>query len=179
MVIFIFLFQIVVGYKKPKYFHLTPSRKKLGRILGRGNRGSLSKVVLENGKLRKQVVQRVGKLIQKEMQMICSEKFNSIMRDTSDVAMEHFSWESIWIELNSKAPTFLSVVESALPTKTKLDKKPMLCMIAGMLAKFRNPKMCLVQAVVSLLLKSGHAGSQVSSLYCIVRCVNLLKVVSF
>ena len=105
----------------------------------------------------------IGKLIHKELQTICSGKFNSIMRDTSDITMEHFSWESIWIELESKAPIFLSVIESALPAKTKNKKKPVICMIASMLAKFRNRKMCQVQAVVSLLLKSAHAGSKVSS----------------
>ena len=83
--------------------------------------------------------------------MICSKKFNSVMRDTSDVAMEHFSWAFC------KAPIYLSLVVSA----TKLSKKPVICTIAGMLANFQNPKMCFVQEVISLLLKCGHAGSQV------------------
>lgn len=156
--------QVVVGYSKPKYFHLTPSRKKIGRILGRGNKSSLASIVLgpENMGLRKNVVRGVGKLMHQEFKFLCADSFPSMLRDTSDVALEHFSWESLWIEISRKAPTFVSVLESSLPAKTKLDKRPVLGMCAAMLAKFRNPKMCHVQAAISLVLHAGHAGTQVS-----------------
>ena len=55
-----------MGYSdKPKHFHLTPSRKKIGRILGRGNKGSLAATVLDpkNNVLQGKVIKCVTKVV--------------------------------------------------------------------------------------------------------------------
>ena len=115
----------------------------------------------ENEELQKNVVRGVGRILHQEFKSLCADSFPSILRDTTDVALKHFSWESLWMEILQKAPMFVSVLESCLPAKTKLDRRPVICMCAAMLAKYRNPKMCHVQAAVSLLLHAGHAGTQV------------------
>ena len=159
--------QVVVGYSRPRCFHLTPSRKKIGRLLGRGNKSSLAAIVLhpDNKELRRKVVMGVGKLMYEEIKSLCADSYHSIMRDTSAVALEGFNWESLWTEMLQKTPTVVSVLSSTMPDKTKVDKKPVICMCIAMIAKWRNTKMCHVQAAISLLLHAGHSGTQVHLLH--------------
>lgn len=158
--------QVVVAYKTAKLFNLTPSRKKIGRVLGRGNKSSLAAMVVHpsNKELRGHVVKQVGRMCFQEIKSLCSDNYYGMMRNTSDVSLTNFSWESIWIEVLNKAPTLVSILTSCLPAKTKfnVNKKPIICVAAAMLCKFRNPKMCHVQAAFSLILHAYHAGSQVS-----------------
>ncbi len=156
--------QVVVEYSKPRRFQLTPSRKKIGRLLGRGNKQSLASIVLhpDNKELQGRVVKGVGKLIQRELQSLCADSYPAMMRDTSDAALESFNWESLWIEASQKVPTLVAVLSNCMSAKSKLKKEPVICMCVAMLAKFRNPKKCHVQAAISLLLHAAHAGTQVN-----------------
>ena len=115
-----------------------------------------------NKELQSQVIKRIGKMCFQEIKHLCSDNYDSILRTTSDVAMTHFSWESIWIEISTKAPTLVSILKSCLPVKTKLNRKPVLCLCVSMLLKLRNRKMCHVQSAISLIVHAGHAGSMVS-----------------
>ena len=167
-----------MGYSdKPKHSHLTPSRKKIGRILGRGNKGSLAATVLDpkNNVLQGKVIKCVGRLLNRELQTLCANKTPSMMQETSAIALEQFCWELVWEEITKKAPILVSLLQLSLPQKSKLDKKPVICMCVAMLAKFRNPKMCHVQAAISLILHAGHAGTQVS-LYNIETDIHSLKL---
>lgn len=112
------------------------------------------------------VLREIARLIRREIKAACSDNFASMLKDTTDVALSKFSWESIWNELTTVAPVLFSILEGclALPRKVGIAKKPVICMIFAMLAKFRNPKMSLVQAAISLILRAGHAGSQVNIL---------------
>lgn len=69
----------------------------------------------------------------------------------------------MWLELEQNAPTFLALLVGLLPaSKHQLDSvHPALCMCASILLKLTNQKMDLVQTVVSLVLKAGHATKQV------------------
>ena len=98
-----------------------------------------------NKELQSQVIKRIGKMCFQEIKHLWSDNYDSILRTTSDVAMTHFSWESIWIEISTKAPTLVSILKSCLPVKTKLNRKPVLCLCVSMLLKLRNRKMCHVQ----------------------------------
>ena len=159
--------QVVVGYEKPKLFNLTPSRKKIGRILGRGNKGSLAAMVLHpsNKALQGQVLKQVGRMCFREIKSLCSDNYCAMLRNTSDVSLTHFSWESIWVEVSNKAPTLISILTNCLPVETKPDKKPIICVCAALICKLRNQKMCHMQSAISLLLHAGHAGSQVRLLF--------------
>ena len=97
-----------------------------------------------NKELQSQVIKRIGKMCFQEIKHLCSDNYDSILRTTSDVPMTHFSWESIWIEISTKAPTLVSILKSCLPVKTKLNRKPVLCLCVSMLLKLRNRKMCHV-----------------------------------
>ena len=76
----------------------------------------------------------VGKLMYEEIKS--ADSYHLIMRDTSAVALGGFNWESIWTEMLQKTPTVVSVLSSMMPNKTKVDKKPVICMCIAMIAKW-------------------------------------------
>lgn len=153
----------MVGTKKTSYFHTKGHMKKLARLVGRGNETSIARFILSHPGLRRRVVQCIIKLLRCELSTLSSDKLGSIMREKSQTAMEYFTWESLWQELSSHAPTFFSILQglSLKPSSTSAQVKPVACICAAILLKLRNPKMCQVQAMISLLLHIGHSSKQV------------------
>ena len=70
------------------------------------------RVLLRSGMMKEAAV-RIGKAIRKEIKVLCSDDHNSIMRERSHTDMEHFSCESIWTEVQTKAPTLQTAVSSS------------------------------------------------------------------
>lgn len=154
----------MIGYKKPAYRYPKGSLKQLTRLAGHGKVKSVVKFALKDHSMKGQVIAEVGKVVNKELKLLCSNKFNSILLETSQAALEYFSWESLWLELTKRIPVFLSILR-ACSVKRQADPervKPVVCMCAVILAKFRNPKACLVQCIISMILQAGHASKQVS-----------------
>ena len=75
------------------------------------------------------------------------------------VALENFTWIRVWKELQSKTPTLLEILIGGC---SKGPAQPSVCTCASILMKLRHPKVNLVQAMVSIVLKAGHANTQVS-----------------
>lgn len=147
--------------RKTRYFHLSRSLKKLGRFVGRGNKESIVKAVMENPHLHEFVVRAISKEVQGELKEICSDSYDTILRMKYKVALQNFTWSRVWKELQSKTPTLLAILSGGY---SKGQVQPALCTCASILMKLRNPKVNLVQAMISVLLKAGHANTQVSVL---------------
>ena len=151
---------MVVDYKKrPCYFHLTQSLKKLGRYVGRGNRRSIAKAAVGNMTLRPELLTEMCGTVRAEMKSVSSDSHDSILRLKTKTALEHFTWETVWIELQQNAPTPMSLLVGLTPASKYKSKgiRPALCWCASILLKLRNDKVNLVQSVISLVLKAGHA----------------------
>lgn len=154
--------QVTVGYKKPRQYILTGSAKKVGKSLARGKKISILEQLLKNQQRRSQAAKIIGRLIRNEMRHICSDKRMSILRETSEAAMKGFTWETVWLELQLVTPLLMTILEHSFPAKLRTEKlRPLLCLCASMLLKRRQPKMCHVQAAISLVLQAGHCGKQV------------------
>lgn len=153
--------------KKPKYFHLTRSLKKLGRFVGRGRRKSIARAAVNNKSLFPEIVQSLCRTIKKEIKTVCSETHDSILKMKTKPALEQFTWKTVWLELQQNAPTLIDLLLGLLPaSKSNLDSvRPALCMCASILLKLTNGKVNLVQTVISLVLKAGHATKQVRQLH--------------
>ena len=149
--------------KKPRYFHLTPSRKKLAKYIAHGNKVSIVKQFLREPQYKELIIVQIGLLIQRELRALASRKGNSLLRNRSKEAFLSFSWDSMWQELVAKTPTLLTILETVLSCKTmSLSKiQPILCIIIAILAKFINPALNLVQSYISILLYAGHCSKQV------------------
>lgn len=154
--------------KQTRYFHLSQSLKKLGRYIGRGNKRSIVTTVMENPHLRPHVLEAVAMEIEKEVKKVCSDNHDSILRMKFKEALERFSWDRVWRELSDNVPTLLHLVGTRNPERAI----PALCVSVMILLKLRNNKLNLVQALVSIILKAGHATIQV----CIISRLSLHSV---
>ena len=153
--------------------------QKNGKALGT-RKTSIFQQLLNNKHHHHQAAKIIGHHIKGEMQQICSDKRASILCDTSDAAMKGFSWESVWLELQHSTPFLMATLEHPFPAKARNERmKPLLCTCAAMLLKWRQPKMCHVQAAISLVLQAGHSGKQVSCpLYKMLMILNYAYVLS-
>lgn len=78
-------------------------------------------------------------------------------------SLERFTWERVWSEVETCCPTLTSFLWECLSPRAKEFENtiPSLCVCASILLKLQNPHVNVVQALLSLILKSGHASKQV------------------
>ena len=115
-----------------------------------------------NPDLHPLVVRAVTKELQNELKEICADGYDTILRMKYRVALEMFTWSRVWKELQSKTPTLLEILSGGCSNG---PVQPSICTCASILMKLRNPKVNLVQAMVSVVLKAGHANIQVIGNY--------------
>ena len=159
---------MTVSYpSKPKNFTITPSRRKLCKQLARRQHKGTAKQCLSHNLIRQNVVKEMGKIVQKEIALLCSDKVTSVLQDRSGTELLEFSWERIHRELEEYTPNLLTLLKWCTKTRTTRNDRPrvaVICLCISMLCKFRNSRMSLTQKVLSLLLYAGHASKQVEML---------------
>ena len=136
-------------------------------MVGRGNRRSIATAAINNPALRTEVIHALAHIVQNEMKVLCSDKYDSILRLKTKPSLEQFSWETVWLELMNCTPTLTQLMLCILPKSKQGTKavRPSLCMCASILLKHRNNRINLVQSVVSMIMKAGHATKQVKHIY--------------
>ena len=113
---------IVKKQSKARVFQLSRSLKSLGRSVGRRNRSSIARQVVKDNWIRKKVVERMGKLLSKELTNLASLKTNSLLRNRSCEALEQFSWQNLLAELEKEAPITLSLLKQCAHVKRRVHK---------------------------------------------------------
>ena len=102
---------------RARVFHLTHSLKPLARSVGRRNRSSIARHVMKDSRIRKKIVEHMGKLLSKELARLSSKKVNSHFRDVSVSGLEEFTWESLLQEIGTEAPVMLSFLRECVRVK--------------------------------------------------------------
>ena len=157
--------QVRIGYKKPLYRYPKGALKQLARLASLGNIGSVVRFALRDTRLKSQVIAEVGKIVSNELKFLCSNKFNSVLMETSQTALEFFSWESLWLEMVKATPVLLALLQACTPKQANPKRmQPVVCMCTGILAKFRNHSACLVQSLISMILQAGYASKQATEM---------------
>lgn len=110
--------------------------------------------------MRREVVAALGNSVQKEIKKLCSDSHDSILRMKSKTALERFTWERVWLEIQMNAPLLVSLFLHHLKEKTKLSGQ-LFAHALVFLLKLRCQKVNIVQAVIGVVLKAGHATKQV------------------
>ena len=90
--------------------------------------------------------------MQNELKEICADGYDTILRMKYRVALEMFTWSRVWKELQSKTSTLLEILSGGCSNG---PVQPSICTCASILMKLRTPKVNLVQAMVSVVLKAG------------------------
>ena len=109
------------------------------RRLARKRDSAVEYVVTASEATKNSSVTCIAKVIKQEIRSICSLEHDSIFRDNIE-AVKHFSWDTVWLELQNKMPTLLQLLE--LLVKRPKMNKPLMCLIASMQ---NSPKLGLVQ----------------------------------
>ena len=175
LVLNLFLQVLVKKQHKARVFQLTRSLKSLGRSVGRKNRPSIARQAMKDVKIRKKVIEIMGKELSKELKHVSSLKVNSLLRDRTAQAVESFSWSQLNQELNKEAPATFSLLQQCAHVKRRTRKgkgsrrsarrTPSEDAIVGLcmsiLLRGRSQRMNLVQRIVSMLLFGSHAPKQV------------------
>ena len=167
-----------LGYAKPVSFVLTPSRKRLGKLVARGSQVSIANECFQDPELRKFIISKVGTIIRDKLQTMCSNQFNSILRSQDPDDMAKFRCKKVISEMESCSPTLLQVLTKCTSFRRRTKKKQadeksrvkqswrvkqqsLIAMCVAMLCKFRRPAMCLMQKVISMILQSGRSSAKV------------------
>lgn len=156
-----------------RYFHLSASLKKIGKYVGRGKKRSIANAVVENNSLQGEVVSSLCIQAHKQMKKLCSDKHDSILRMTTKPALEQFTWDRVWEELKLNVPLMLTILTGLVPPSKRESKSAQaaLCVCASILLKMQNQKINLVQSVIGLVLRAGHATKQVWVYLCSCSCI--------
>ena len=156
---------------KHSVHYLTHSMKKVGRSVGRRKCGPIAKQVMSHPRIRPFILKRVGRLIRKDMERMCSVKVSSVLRKRTPTAMKSFSWGDLMDELERFSPVFYQLLKECVHRKRRkvskrgtsyaADDATVIGMCAAILLRHRNTHMNLVQRIISTLLYSGHAPKQI------------------
>ena len=105
----------------------------------------------------------MGQILQNEVAAMCSANFESILRLKIKDSVKDINHiiNTINKELNSKAPTLLSLLQWCLKKKVRSNTDELIATIVFIMCKHRRPSSCIIQRVISLILYSGHPSKQV------------------
>ena len=139
------------------------SLKRIGRYVGRGNKRPIAIAIVENKSLRNEVVSVLCNEVNKEIKRLCSDSNDSILRMSTKPALLQFTWDRVWNELQLDTPLFMSFLTNFLPPAKRSNEnvRPAICVCASILLKLRNHKVNIIQNMISMVLKGGHATAQV------------------
>ena len=151
---------MVVGYQKPKCYTLTPSRKKIGKALGRRGYSASAKHAMKDQKIKNAIVNEVGKIVRAEARLICSDNFNSILLNKSPTMLTKFHWGMVYEELKKAAPTLLTILKFCLP-KRGMPHADAIAVCVSVLMRKRRSSMSFLQRIVSCILYAGHCSKKV------------------
>lgn len=142
---------------------MTPARRQICKPLIRKNFPTFAKKCVQNTTTRKAMVKTMGRILNKEVARMCSNKFNSVLKSKTKESLEKFEIDIVIKELACQAPTLLSLLKSCLKTKTlRSNSSLLMVMITGMICKHRSSSCSLLQRMTSLILYAGHSAKQVS-----------------
>ena len=100
------------------------------------------------------------------MKSLCTIRSASILRDSSPMCLCSFQWRDVINEMQANVPTLLGLLQGCIQRKSlkRVRKRSYLVqddgiigICAAILLRHQNPKMNLIQRIVSILLYSGHA----------------------
>lgn len=98
----------MIGYKKPTYRYPKGSLKKLTQM---ASGGKVVRFAIQDLSIRNHLITEVGKVMRNELKLFCSNKYDSVVLvETSQAALEFFTWDSMWNEMSKVTPIILSLL---------------------------------------------------------------------
>jgi len=134
----------------------------MGKAIGRGSKRSVIDECMKDNTKCEYIFKKVRRVTRSEITTLCS---NSMLRQQTANDLKTFSWDALLIELQSKAPFLMIILDSCTTTKRpRSNRRAIMGMCMALLLKHCFAKMYLVQKVISLILYAGHSGKKVCML---------------
>ena len=134
----------------------TPFQRSDTRKFIRGSYGKFAHSLVEKDASCNHMLNALTSKIKKEMRKVCKLDHYSILKDDIE-GVKHFSWETVWLELQRDVPTLVTFLTKLLSR----PNKPLISFIISQILKLRLPCMALVQWAISVLLYGNGASKQV------------------
>lgn len=159
-----------------RVLHKPSGLKPMVRGIGRLNYGSVARQAMKVNRIRSKILTILATDIQKELTQMCARKHKSVFRNATPEYLKSFTWDTLLLELDSRAPIFSRVLRGIIQVKCRIrnrtpQKKGRKCsrsseeavlgVCAAIMLRHRNVHMNLLQRIVSLILYNGHASKQV------------------
>ena len=95
---------------------------------------------MENPTLREHIFSLVAIELKNEMKMLTSDKHSSILQMKTKDSLERFTWERVWLEIETHCPALTTIMKECLPTIVlKKDMTvPPLCVCVLALSRYLN-----------------------------------------
>ena len=110
--------------------------------------------------IRKLVAEKMGKLVNKELQVTCSNKAKLKFKDKSLEALTSFSWTEVLSDLKRTAPLLTAMFHHFIGTyssQSQVKRKEVSVVIAaGIFLQAFSERANLIQWLFSLLLYSNY-----------------------
>ena len=141
---------------------------------------AIARQAMKDARIRKKVVQLMGKVLSKELTQLSSRKANSSLRHSSVESIEELDWNGLVQELGAEAPVMLSLLRECVQVKRRAyqpkgrggrsarclpSQDAAINMCFAVLLRARCQQMNRVQRMISMLLYGSHAPKQVCHLY--------------
>lgn len=123
--------------------------------------------IKRNKTTRAKIIKVIGEILHKEVANLCSDEFNSAMKQKGVNCYKNFDVTIAKIngEIESDAPVLLSLLEACLKTKSsRTNTKELVAVFVSILCKHYRPEICLLQKIFSLILYVGYASKQVRAI---------------
>ena len=157
------ILQVHVGYKNPKTYILTPQRKKLGKAVARRSHKQVATECMKNESSFWHAVRIVGNRVNEEIRAISSSQ-NALVYQSKN-SLNGFKWDKHLKIFLTSAPVLLCLLKSATKTRgIRSNRSAVIGMSIALLLKHRNPKINLIQRMISFILYAGQCSKQVSSI---------------
>lgn len=135
----------------------------MGKSIARGSKKKLIDQCYDDPDTRHIMLRKIGKIMKKEVKLICSEKTASVLRSESYDDIKNFTWDKLIQEMRVHTPVLTDILCSCTSTKNPSSNRMAIVGLCGsVLFRHRCSRMSLLQKVIMLILYAGHCGKQVT-----------------
>lgn len=91
--------------------------------VGRKDQSSIARQVMKDSEIKDKVLKILAKDVNKEMKVLLSKKYGSILRTTDPAVLQSFTWDAVVADIQACAPTLVKVLKGLVQTKRRVRSK--------------------------------------------------------
>ena len=149
----------VRGKKLVRTFGVHSPFKKLVKSTRFKQHDYVARTIWKTPVMQSSLVRIVSNSNKMECKLLCKKRPSSSVLRTASI--QKFEWGAVIDELESRAPTLLTVLKAAANNSSSNVKWPAVVMAAAVLLQSRSKDMCSIQQLISAVLYAGHSSKKV------------------